>query len=131
MAYSKIIQIATTSGGTYTELPEPSSISYQFNDVDKDAYTNLTGKTIRNRVRSNVTLLKIAYGAISEDTANTIFTLINPVWFYVKFINPITKTEVIKKMYCSPKDITLLFHKNTEGSSTTMYEGLTFEFVEE
>ena len=71
------------------------------NDVDLDAYTNLKGKTVRNRVRHDVKTLDFNIPTMTGAELKKLLDMRNPVWFQCTFFDESEWKIVTKKMYCS------------------------------
>ena len=107
------IRISHTASGDYgnyvvnendwINFPTPSDMPYTLNDVDKDPFTDLTGFTHRNRVRTDVLTFDCNYSYMNDDTQAYILQVISPEWFYCEIINPKTKVKEIHKFYASSK----------------------------
>jgi hypothetical protein len=108
--YIRISHKATGDYGNYVvnendwlNFPTPSEMPYTLNDVDKDPFTDLTGFTHRNRVRTDVLTFDCNYNYLDEDTQAYVLQVIEPEWFYAEIVNPKTKVKEIHKFYASSK----------------------------
>ena len=100
------------------------------NDVDLDAYTNLKGKTIRNRVRHDVKTLDFNVPSMTGAEMRDLMQMRNPVWFQCTFFDEAEWQIVTKKMYCSsPKYTKYYIDKNDPLKN--IYTNVQFGFVEE
>lgn len=100
------------------------------NDVDLDAYTNLKGKTVRNRVRHDVKTLDFNIPTMTGAELKKILDMRNPVWFQCTFFDESEWKIVTKKMYCSsPKYKKYYIDKNNPLNN--IYTDVQFGFVEE
>lgn len=100
------------------------------NDVDLDAYTNLDGKTIRNRVRHDVKTLDFNIPTMSGSEMKTLMELRSPVWFQCTFFDEAEWGMVTKKMYCSSPKYTKYYIDKTNPLKN-IYTNVQFGFVEE
>lgn len=100
------------------------------NDVDLDAYTNLKGKTIRNRVRHDVKTLDFSIPSMTGAELKQLLDMRSPVWFQCSFFDESEWKMVTKKMYCSsPKYTKYYIDKNNPLNN--IYTDVQFGFVEE
>ena len=100
------------------------------NDVDLDAYTNLKGKTVRNRVRHDVKTLDFNITMMSGAELKLLLEMRSPVWFNCTFFDESEWAMVTKKMYCSsPKYTKYYIDKNDPLKN--IYTDVQFGFVEE
>ena len=100
------------------------------NDVDLDAYTNLEGKTIRNRVRHDVKTLDFNIQSMTGEEMKKLMEMRHPVWFNCTFFDESEWKIVTKKMYCSsPKYTKYYIDKNDPLKN--IYTNVQFGFVEE
>ena len=100
------------------------------NDVDKDAYTNLKGYTVRNRVRHDVKTLDFNIPTMTGAELKQLLDMRNPVWFQCTFFDESEWKIVTKKMYCSsPKYKKYYIDKNNPLNN--IYTDVQFGFVEE
>lgn len=100
------------------------------NDVDLDAYTNLKGKTVRNRVRHDVKTLDFNIPQMSGQELKQILEMRNPVWFNCTFFDESEWKMVTKKMYCSSPKYTKYYIDKTNPLNN-IYTDVQFGFVEE
>lgn len=100
------------------------------NDVDKDSYTNLLGKTVRNRIRSDVKTLDFNIPTMNGKEMKDLMTMRKPVWFNCTFFDEAAWTMVTKKMYCSSPKYTKYYIDKTNPLKN-IYTNITFGFVEE
>lgn len=100
------------------------------NDVDLDAYTNLKGKTVRNRVRHDVKTLDFNIPTMTGAELKKLLDMREPVWFQCTFFDESEWKIVTKKMYCSsPKYKKYYIDKNNPLNN--IYTDVQFGFVEE
>lgn len=100
------------------------------NDVDLDAYTNLKGKTVRNRIRHDVKTLDFNIPQMTGQELKTILEMRNPVWFECTFFDESEWAMVTKKMYCSSPKYTKYYIDKTNPLNN-IYTDVQFGFVEE
>lgn len=100
------------------------------NDVDLDAYTNLKGKTVRNRVRHDVKTLDFSIATMTGAEMKKLMEMRSPQWFQCSFFDESEWKMVTKKMYCSsPKYTKYYIDKNDPLNN--IYTDVQFGFVEE
>lgn len=100
------------------------------NDVDLDSYTNLEGKTIRNRGRHDVKTLDFNISSMTGEEMKNLMEMRHPVWFNCTFFDESEWKIVTKKMYCSsPKYTKYYIDKNDPLKN--IYTDVQFGFVEE
>lgn len=100
------------------------------NDVDRNSYTNLKGKMVRNRIRHDVKTLDFNIPSMSGVELKQLLEMRNPVWFNCTFFDEAEWKMVTKKMYCSsPKYDKYYIDKNDPLKN--IYQNVQFGFVEE
>lgn len=100
------------------------------NDVDLDSYTNLDGKTVRNRIRHDVKTLDFNIPSMTGSEMKALMEMRSPVWFQCTFFDEAEWKIVTKKMYCSsPKYTKYYIDKNDPLKN--VYTNVQFGFVEE
>jgi hypothetical protein len=100
------------------------------NDVDLDAYTNLKGKTVRNRVRHDVKTLDFNIPTMSGQELKQLLEMRTPVWFQCSFFDESEWKMVTKKMYCSSPKYTK-YYIDKDNPLNNIYTDVQFGFVEE
>ena len=100
------------------------------NDVDLDAYTNLAGYTIRNRVRHDVKTLDFNIPTMTGAEMKALMTMRTPVWFNCTFFDEAEWKMVTKKMYCSSPKYTK-YYIDPKDPLKNIYQNVQFGFVEE
>lgn len=100
------------------------------NDLDLDAYTNLDGKTIRNRIRHDVKTLNFNIPTMTGQEMKDLMQMRNPVWFQCTFFDEAEWGIVTKKMYCSSPTYTK-YYIDAEDPLKNIYENIQFSFIEE
>lgn len=101
------------------------------NDVDKDAYTNTKGKTVRNRVRSNVKTLDFEVSIMSGEELKNFIATTKAVWLDVLFFDEDSWDIISKKMY---RSATVSYHKqyiDRANPLNNVYTNIKFSFIEE
>jgi hypothetical protein len=99
-------------------------------DVDLDAYTNLAGYTIRNRVRHDVKTLDFNIPVMSGYELHQLLAMRDPVWFQCSFFDEVAWGMVTKKMYCSTPKYKKSYIDANEPNNN-IYEDVQFSFIEE
>lgn len=126
------------SSGAYNEFPyaingvnsTPEHDVTQ-NDVDLDAYTNTKGRTIRNRVRHDVTSLDFNVPTMTGSELHNFFTYTQGQWFDCYYFDESKWAFVSKKMYRSG---TVKYHKyyiDDANPNNNQYTNIQFSFIEE
>lgn len=100
------------------------------NDVDLDAYTNLEGRTIRNRIRHDVKTLDFNVPSMTGQEMKDLMQMRNPVWFDCTFFDEAEWEIVTKKMYCSSPKYTK-YYMDKNDPLKNIYTNVQFGFVEE
>lgn len=100
------------------------------NDVDLDAYTNLKGKTVRNRVRHDVKTLDFSIPLMTGAELKQLLDMRSPVWFQCSFFDESEWKMVTKKMYCSSPKYTK-YYVDKNNPLKNIYTDVQFGFVEE
>lgn len=100
------------------------------NDVDLDSFTNTKGKTVRNRIRSDVKTLDFDIPTMNGQEMKDLMTMRKPVWFNVTFFDEVEWSIITKKMYCSSPKYTR-YYIDKDDPLKNIYTGVTFGFVEE
>lgn len=137
-SYNKLYLRDWGSSSSYTEFPYaidgvntlPEHDVSQ-NDVDLDAYTNTKGKTIRNRVRHDVTSLDFNIPTMTGTELHNFFSYTEDQWFEGYYFDESAWNFVSKKMYRSG---TVKYHKYYVDSSDptkNIYTNVQFSFIEE
>ena len=98
-------------------------------DVDLDAYTNLEGYTVRNRVREDVRTLDFSFDNMEGRELHTLLNLVKKEWFNVTFFDEKDWAMVTKKMYCSDK--TYQKYYMADNPDENLYQNVAFGFVEQ
>ena len=100
------------------------------NDVDLDAYTNLAGYTIRDRVRHDVKTLDFNIPTMTGTEMKALMAMRTPVWFDCTFFDEAEWKMVTKKMYSSSPKYTK-FYLDPVDPLKNIYTDVQFGFVEE
>lgn len=100
------------------------------NDVDLDSYTNLLGKTVRNRIRHDVKTLDFNIPEMSGAEMKQLMEMRDPVWFQCTFFDETEWAIVTKKMYCSSPKYTK-YYIDPVDPLKNIYTNVQFGFVEE
>lgn len=114
--------------GTNNSMPEHDMAA---NDVDRDAYTNLEGYTIRNRVRHDVATIDFNIPTMSGAELHSLFQNTDGVYFEAYFFYEPAWGFVSKKMY---RSATVSFHRyyiDTTNPDNNIYTDVQFSFIEE
>lgn len=126
------------SSGAYQEFPYKVSDVYTLpehdvgmNDVDLDSYTNLKGRTVRDRIRSNVCTLTFDVPTMYGDELHSLIQRTNDTWLDCYFFYEDEWRFVSKKMY---RNGTVSFHKyyvDQNNPNKNIYTDVSWGFVEE
>lgn len=137
-SYTKIYIRNWGSSGNYSEFPYQISgvntipeYDATQNDVDKDSYTNTKGRTVRNRVRSNVKTLDFDVPVMSGEELHNFFTMTKSKWLDIKFFDEEAWGIISKKMY---RSATVSYHKyyiDKTNPNLNVYTDVKFSFIEE
>ena len=100
------------------------------NDVDLDSYTNLMGKTVRNRIRHDVKTLDFNIPNMTGAEMKQLMEMRSPVWFQCTFFDEAEWKIVTKKMYCSSPKYTK-YYIDKDDPLKNIYTDVQFGFVEE
>lgn len=100
------------------------------NDLDLDSYTNTAGKTIRNRIRSDVKTLDFNIPSMTGAEMKQLMEMRKPVWFDCTFFDEAEWKIVTKKMYCSSPQYTKYYIDSVDPLKN-IYTDIQFGFVEE
>lgn len=100
------------------------------NDVDLDSYTNLSGKTVRNRIRHDVKTLDFNIPTMTGAEMKQLMEMRSPVWFQCTFFDEAEWGIVTKKMYCSSPKYTK-YYIDKDDPLKNVYTNVQFGFVEE
>ena len=100
------------------------------NDVDRDAYTNLEGKVVRNRIRHDVHTLDFNIPEMTGEEMKNLMAMRHPVWFNCTFFSESEWAIVTRKMYCSSPKYTK-YYIDKDDPSKNIYAEVQFTFVEE
>lgn len=136
--YSKLYLRPLGSSGAYSEFPYtingvngmPEHDVSQ-NDVDLDAYTNTKGRTIRNRVRHDVTSLDFNVPTMTGSELHNFFEYTKDQWFDCYYFDESAWSFVSKKMYRSG---TVKYHRyyiDDNDPTKNQYTQIQFSFIEE
>ena len=111
-----------------TTLPEND---FSANDVDLDAYTNTKGKTIRNRVRSNVASLDFDVPIMTGTELHSFYSRTKSVYLDVLFFYEPEWDFVSKKMYRSGTVKQHKYYIHPTDPSKNIYKNVQFSFIEQ
>lgn len=92
-----------------TVLPAPISMDYSLEDLDADSERDVKrGILDRNRIRSDVFKLSLAYSIDDVDKVSKILKAIAPETFNVELFDIKNNKRVTKKMYAGPKSMQMI-----------------------
>lgn len=111
------------------ELPLPSTLPVELNDVDLDAYTNTKGRTIRGRVREDVVGLELSYNVINGIELNSLLNTTRKEWLNVSWFSEKANARVTQKFYRSKLNYEKYYV--CDNRADCRYINVTFSFVEE
>lgn len=90
-------------------LPAPISIDYSLEDLDADSERDVsTGRLSRNRIRSDVFKLSLAYGLEDMVSVSAVLKAVSPETFSVELYDIKNNKRVIKTMYAGPKSMQMI-----------------------
>lgn len=101
------------------------------NDVDKDAYTNTKGKTIRNRVRHDVASIEFNIPTITGEELHSLLNETKDVWLDCLFFYESKWAFVSKKMYRSGTVKLHKYYVDSTDPNKNIYTDVQFSFVEQ
>ena len=113
-----------------TAFPWTPTIDAAQEDVDLDAYTNLEGYTIRNRVRHDVKTLDFKIPVMTGSELHSLLSLRDPVWFNCSFFDEVAWDIITVKMYCSTPKYTK-YYIDKSNPDNNVYTDVSFSFVQE
>lgn len=111
------------------ELPLPSTLPIELNDVDLDAYTNTKGKTIRGRIREDVEGVEFSYNVLNGTELNQLLNTTNKEWLNVSWFSEKTNARVTHKFYRSK--INYEKYYVCSNPLDCRYTNVQFSFVQE
>ena len=137
-SYDKMYFRPWGSTGSYQEFPYAIAgvntlpeHDVSANDVDLDAYTNLEGRTIRNRVRHDVATLEFNITSMTGAELHNLLQRTTNVWLDCYFFYEPSWAFVSKKMY---RNATIKYHKyyvDETDPNKNIYTDINIGFVEE
>ena len=137
-SYDKMYFRPYGSTGTYQEFPYAIAgvntlpeHEVSANDADLDAYTNLEGRTIRNRVRHDVATLEFNIPSMTGAELHNLLDRTTNVWLDCYFFYEPSWAFVSKKMY---RNATIKYHKyyvDATDPTKNIYTDVNIGFVEE
>ena len=101
------------------------------NDVDLDAYTNTKGKTIRNRVRSNVASIDFDIPVMYGEELHKLYSRTKDVYFECLFFYEPKWDFVSKKMYRSGTIKQHRYYIHPTDPNKNIYKNVQFSFIEQ
>ena len=108
------------------ELPAPSSIDVEFEDLDADSIRSLTdGVLERNRIRPNVQKITLSYLLKELDVISEVYQMITPATFSVELWDDVQGKKVTKQMYAGPKK-----HSYIRTQSGIKGQAIKFSLIE-
>jgi hypothetical protein len=109
-----IWQSKTASGGTYADMPQPSTYGVDEEDLDKDSYRSVnTGNLIDNVISKSWVKLRLSYSHLTEAEMKSILGLLRYNPLYVKVKEPLFNTEYQEyQVRCSRKS----YDMNQDGT---------------
>lgn len=111
------------------DLPLPSTLPVELNDVDLDAYTNTKGQTIRGRIREDVESLEFSYDVINGIELNSLLNITSKEWFNVSWFSEKANARVTHKFYRSK--INYEKYYVCDNRADCRYTNVMFSFVQE
>lgn len=120
-----------SSPSNLANFPTPSTLAITLHDLDKDAYTDLKGKTHRNRVRHDVYDIQLGYSVLSDADLAFILNAISPTWFYIELPNLKTQGRTVHKVYASDKEVDTYKVFKVGSSWKTVHQAFSVTLIEE
>ena len=129
--YENYIRVGN-SASNLQNFPTPSTLAITLHDVDKDAYTDLKGKTHRNRVRHDVYDIQLGYSVLSDADLAFILNAISNQWLYIELKDAKTQQRSVHKVYASDKAFdTYRVVKDDQNNWQTIHQAFSVTLVEE
>jgi len=120
-----------SSPSNLADFPTPSTLAITLHDLDKDAYTDLKGKTHRNRVRHDVYDIQLGYSVLSDADLAFILNAISPTWFYIELPNLKTQGRTVHKVYASDKEVDTYRVFKVGNNWKTVHQAFSVTLIEE
>lgn len=122
----------------YRTLPYYINKSYSLpefdkahNDVDLDDYTNLKGRVVRNRLRSNVKTLDFNVPLMTGWELHNFLEETKDTWLEVLFFDEEAWSMISKKMYRSATVSHHSYYIDKSDPNNNLYTNVKFAFIEE
>ena len=100
----------STSTGTYTQRPTPSSYKLDLEDLDNKTYRSIaTGNMIDTVVSKNWSKIQFSYNHMSDTEVHTLLEVLKANPIYAKVIDPMYSNGYIEAEFrCSKKSLEML-----------------------
>lgn len=105
-----VLQYKTSSSGTYSDFPTPSTYSIDIEDLDANSYRSITtGNLIDHVISKSWSKLKLNYKYLTTSQIKDIMTILNYNPIYIKAKDPALGTDYVEmEMRCSKKSCEML-----------------------
>ncbi len=108
--------------GVAVKAPELHEVGIQ--DIS-NAQRNANATMIIERVATKKKI-QLGWGVLSAEEMKTILTAVSPVFFTVKYIDPVANESVTGTFYCGDRQVPMLQYKN----GVPYYKSLSFNVIE-
>lgn len=125
-----MIQICSTQTGTYTDVLDPSEMSFGIQDIsDPDAGRDASLQMWKGRIGQK---MSIALGWNNPTPAQTaaILTAFDQEYFWLKFTDPKTNTVVTKQFYAGDRSAPVQQWFIRNGHDMKAYSKVSFTVIE-
>ena len=105
-----LLQYKTSSSGTYSDFPTPSTYGIEIEDLDANSYRSITtGNLHDNVISKSWSKIKLSYNFLTATQIKDIMTILNYNPIYIKAKDPALGTEWIEmEMRCSKKSCEMI-----------------------
>lgn len=105
-------------------LPTPTEVSFGVYDISK-AERNANGTMLIERITTKKKI-SVTYAFVTKEQMSTILKLVEPVFWDVTYIDPVTSNTVTGSFYCGDRNLGMVDFVN----GVPRYKDLSFELIE-
>jgi hypothetical protein len=105
-------------------LPTPTEVSFGVYDISK-AERNANGTMLIERITTKKKI-SCTYSFVTREQLSTILKLVEPVFWNVTYIDPVTNTTVTGSFYCGDRNLGMVDFID----GVPRYKDLSFELIE-
>ncbi|MDO5549312.1 MAG: hypothetical protein Q4F79_12610 [Eubacteriales bacterium] len=128
MAWIPTLRVSSTKTGTFTALPEPSTLTFAIQDVDSASTgRGEDGNMIRDRVAIKRKLSMTWYVLNATDANKLLDSAIENKDFWCIYYDPKEASYVTKNFYVGDRQMGIWLRR-PDGSY--MYESISADFIE-